>query len=340
LDSTAARVAVIGGGRWGRHLVRVFHALGCLAGVVDQDRDTARALGERFACPAFDDLDGLLAATRVTAAAIATPAETHTHVALRCLDRGLDIFVEKPVALCVEDAELIATQADRAERVLMIGHLLLYHPAIAALKALIDDGELGDIRYVYSNRLNLGRVRREENILWSFAPHDVAVILHLLGDYPETVSAVGGSWLQPGIADVTVTHLAFKDGRRAHVFVSWLHPYKEQKLVVVGTKKMAVFDDLEPREKLVVLDAGVDMQADGRPAERQGVRVAVPISPVEPLLLEAEHFIACCRERSRPLSDGRHGVDVLRVLAAAEAALSAARPAPSAPAPIRRRRRT
>ena len=317
-------VVVFGAGRWGSNLIRSFHRLGHLAAVIDTDDERRRAASVQFGVPCFSDLGDIPGplASRIDAAAIATPAASHRLVAMRCLDRGLDLFVEKPLALSLEDAEQMLAEARRRERVLMTGHILLYHPAIVALKGLLLEGELGDIRYIYSNRLNLGRVRREENILWSFAPHDIAVILHLVGSRPSEVLASGGSWLQSGIVDVTVTHLGFPGGEQAHVFVSWLHPHKEQKLVVVGSEKMAVFDDLSETEKLTVHDAGVDFSADGAPSERHGEKRVIELANEEPLIAECRHFIARCRDRRRPLTDGEHGLEVLRVLARAEVSLA------------------
>ena len=328
-------IIVIGAGRWGRNLVRCFDSLGLLVTVVDPDPEVRQSMAEQYQIPVFANEFALPKGVkaRVAAAVIATPAETHTHVALHALEQGWDVFVEKPLALSVEDAEFLVLAAKQKNRLLMTGHLLLFHPAIHALKKLIDGGELGAIRYLYSNRLNLGRVRREENILWSFAPHDVATILHLVGQLPDTVEATGGSWLQSGIRDVTVTHLSFPKGQKAHVFVSWLHPFKEQKLVVVGSEKMAVFDDLRADAKLVVVDSRVDLGEGGAPLEIKGKERVVALSDDEPLMAECRHFVECCRHRRQPLTNGEHGLDVLRVLATAEQSLLAA-PAPAA-APAR-----
>jgi len=322
LSGNNTRIAVIGAGRWGRNLVRVFSSLDALHCVVDTDSHARSEMARMHGCTTWPNIDTMLenSPQPVTAAAIATPAETHTHIGLRCIDAGLDVLVEKPMALSVEDAEHLVERAHQASRVLMAGHLLLHHPAIVALKGLVDAGELGELRYIYSNRLNLGRVRQEENILWSFAPHDIAVILHLVGAAPEHVNAEGGTWLQRDIADVTVTHLDFPNDVKAHVFVSWLHPYKEQKLIVVGSRKMAVFDDLAA-EKLVVFDVGIDVGTNGIPTRRQGLHQAVPVPEEEPLLVECRHFLQRCSDRLPPLTDGHAGVDVLRVLSAAEDSL-------------------
>ncbi len=316
-------ICIYGAGRWGRNLVRCFHLLGVAVAVVDPDAESRKFVEDNFGIPCFpidSEIPGHLR-SRITAVAIATPAATHTYLSMRAFDQGLDAFVEKPLALNVEDAKLLEAESKRTGRLLMTGHILLYHPAIERLKSLIECGHLGDIRYIYSNRLNLGTVRPEENILWSFAPHDIAVLLHLLDAQPTKVQATGGSWLQPGIKDVTVTNLEFPGGQRAHVFVSWLHPFKEQKLVVVGSKKMAVFDDLRSDAQLVILDAGIDVDDRGMTKKRLGKEDIISLPQREPLLEECKHFVSCCQTRSQPLTDGLHGVNVMNVLARAEADL-------------------
>jgi predicted dehydrogenase len=203
----------------------------------------------------------------------------------------------------------------------MVGHLLEYHPAVLRLRDLIDSGELGELRYIYSNRLNLGKVRREENILWSFAPHDIAIILRLVNAFPTGVAATGGSYLQPHIADVTVTNIEFPTGVRGHIFVSWLHPYKEQRLVVVGSKKMAVFDDVRKDAKLMIYGQGVEI-VNGEPVTRKNEGIAEKLESEEPLRLQCMQFLQSIRTRERPLTDGESGLRVLRVLDAAERSLA------------------
>ena len=230
---------------------------------------------------------------------------------------GKDVFVEKPLALEVAQAEELVELARRKKRVLMVGHILEYHPAVRKLAALVDSGELGDIHYVYSNRLNLGKVRQEENILWSFAPHDISVILLLVGAMPEWASTSGQHYLQHEIADVTMTCLAFPGKPRAHIFVSWLHPFKEQKLVVVGSRKMAVFDDVVKEGKLKIFDKGIEWK-DGRPVTRQTSESTLFFPEVEPLREELGHFVDCVRSRKKPVTDGANGLRVLRVLDACQ----------------------
>ncbi len=316
------QVAVIGAGAWGRHHVRVLDELGAVGVVIDPSAEIRTAIEDTFGLPTAASTAELSLFPEIKVAVIATPAESHIEVARKCLDAGLDLLVEKPLALTAADALELVDAADASDRILMVGHLLLFHPAVQALHALVQSGELGEIRYIYSNRLNLGRVRQTENILWSFAPHDIAIILHLLNALPKDVKAVGGSWIQPGIDDITMTHLSFNGGQKAHVFVSWLHPHKEHKLVVVGSQKMAVFDDVSAASKLVIRDVGVDVDAQGMPLERRGQEHVVPLPPTEPLRAELEHFLDCCATRQQPLTNGQHAVDVLRVLENAQSSLN------------------
>jgi predicted dehydrogenase len=261
----------------------------------------------------------MLAAEAIDAVVIATPAEQHAWMAEAALRAGKDVFVEKPLALRYRDGEQLVNLSEKMNRILMVGHLLEYHPAILKLKQIIDNGELGKIQYVYSNRLNLGRVRREENILWSFAPHDIAVILRLIGDLPLEVTATGGAYLQPNIADVTVTNMHFDNGVRAHIFVSWLHPYKEHRLVVIGSKKMACFDDVA-QDKLVLYDQGIDW-VNGAPVPRKGEGASVVFSSEEPLKAECQHFLECLGSRVQPRTDGKSALNVLNVLQASQRSL-------------------
>ena len=243
--STDPQIALVGCGYWGKNLCRNFYGLGALASVVDATENgqtTARSLAPNAIIS--DNFDDILRDDQIQGIALATPAETHADLAIQAMKFGKDVFVEKPMALSISDAEAMQKVALETDRILMVGHLLEYHPAVIKLRELIDSGELGKINYIYSNRLNFGKVRTEENALWSFAPHDVAVILRLMCKAPVEVSATGGSYLTNGIADSTMSNLKFNDESRAHIFVSWLHPFKEQRLVVVGDKKMAIFNDV------------------------------------------------------------------------------------------------
>jgi UDP-2-acetamido-3-amino-2,3-dideoxy-glucuronate N-acetyltransferase len=262
----------------------------------------------------FGSLDEVLNADlKINAVAIATPAATHYALAKKALLAGKDVFVEKPLALQVSEAEELESIAREHGRILMVDHLLRYHPAVNKIKELIDNGTLGQLRYIYSNRLNIGRLRREENALWSFAPHDISVILYLAGEEPLSVSANGEAFLQKNIYDVTMTHLEFSDRLRAHVFVSWLHPFKEQRFVVVGDKNMAVFDDVQPKEKLVLYPHRVEW-LNRFPVAAKAEKEVVTLDGSEPLKSACSHFLDCVTQRTAPLTDGSEGVRVLRVL--------------------------
>jgi predicted dehydrogenase len=313
-----AQVAVVGCGYWGKNLVRNFAEAGGLAMVCDstpEGRETARRIAPDAAV-----VSGMLPvlASDVPGIVIATPAETHFELAAQALAAGKDVMAEKPLALTCEQGARLVRLAEERGRMLMVGHVLEYHPAVVRLHELVRAGELGKVHYLYSNRLSLGKVRREENILWSFAPHDVAVILRLMGGMPLQVAATGGSYLQPNIADVTVTNLLFDNGVRAHIHVSWLHPFKEQRLVVIGSRKMASFDDVA--KKLVLYDQRVDIR-EGQPVPVKGAGEEVPFAADEPLRLECEAFLRAIETRMPPLTDGRSGLRVLEVLGAAQRSL-------------------
>jgi len=230
------------------------------------------------------------------------------------------VFVEKPLALSVSDGKLLVDLAREQDLVLMVGHLLRYHPAIAKLKEIIDSGGLGRIQYVYSHRLNLGRFRSEESVLWSFAPHDIDVIISLLGMVPQTVACFGGAYLNEGVADTTVTNMAFSGGVRAHIFVSWLNPFKEQRLVIIGERAMAVFNDVATSDRLIIYDQPVSWEG-GIPSPQRNGAQSVAFEWDEPLKLECQHFLDCIVMRRRPLTDGVSALDALAVLNAAQDSL-------------------
>jgi predicted dehydrogenase/acetyltransferase-like isoleucine patch superfamily enzyme len=311
---------VIGCGYWGKNLVRNFAELGALAAVCDPDPAAAAAVAERYGAP-VRDFAALLRDDGLAAVAIAAPAAQHFALASAALEAGKHAFVEKPLALTLPEAERLCALAERHGRRLMVGHLLQYHPAFIALRDLVRDGVLGRLQYVYSNRLNLGRVRREEDILWSFAPHDLSMILSLVGEEPSEVSATGGYYLHKSIADVTTTHLAFPGGVQGHVFISWLHPFKEQKLVVIGDRAMGVFDDGEKwSDKLVLYPHRIEWR-EAMPVPMRAQANSVPLIAAEPLENECRHFLDCVATGARPRTDGREGLRVLRILTRASEAL-------------------
>ncbi len=314
------RVACIGAGAWGANLLRNFARLNVLYAVCDTHRETLQAAASAYpGAKAVGQVEAVLDDARVDAVAIATPAGTHADLAKRVLAAGKDVFVEKPLALTLEEGRSVVEAADRAARILMVGHILHYHPAVKALRHLIARGDLGKLQYVYSSRLNIGKVRREENILWSFAPHDLSALLYLVGQEPDVVQANGGTYLQQGVPDVTLTTFAFPGGVRGHVFVSWLHPFKEQKLVVVGSRKMAVFDDLA-KDKLLLYPHEVDW-IEQIPVAHRAEAAVVPLEMEEPLAAECRHFLDCVARRTTPQTDGQEALRVLRVLQAAQDSL-------------------
>jgi UDP-2-acetamido-3-amino-2,3-dideoxy-glucuronate N-acetyltransferase len=314
-------VAVVGSGYWGKNLVRNFQQLGALRLICDKN-ETLIAQFKKLhpgvdTCLAFTDI---LNREEIDGVVIATPAETHFTLAHEALLAGKHVFVEKPLALTEEDGAHLVEVAEQRGLTLMVGHILQYHPAVIKLKEIIGSGALGKIQYLYSNRLNIGKIRAEENILWSFAPHDVSVILMLLGEMPETVWSSGGSYLQHKIPDTTLTTLDFPSGVKAHIFVSWLHPFKEQKLVVVGDEKMAVFDDVS-EEKLLLYSHKIQWVARVPVASRAEAE-SVPLEMGEPLKAECEHFLQSIATGETPKTDGREGLRVLQVLRASQASLN------------------
>ncbi len=314
-------IALIGSGYWGKNLLRNFDQLGVLRTVCDSDSARLSSFKESYPNLSYTtDLSEVLRDPRIDAVAIAAPASLHFELAQKALEEGKDVFIEKPLALDANEGALLVDLAEKRRRVLMVGHLLQYHPAILKLKALIDEGALGKIDYIYSTRLNLGKIRREENILWSFAPHDISVILMLLGELPKEVSTHGGNYLHPTIADVTFTNFLFGNGVRAHIFVSWLHPYKEQKMVIVGEKKMAVFDDVSPDRKLLLFPHKIEW-INREPVPSRGDGEIVPLVMKEPLLEECIHFLDCISNRKKPKTDGAEGLRVLQVLQACQSSL-------------------
>jgi UDP-2-acetamido-3-amino-2,3-dideoxy-glucuronate N-acetyltransferase len=316
------RVSVIGAGYWGKNLVRNFYSLGALESVCDTNVETLERVRKEYHVATTKDYDAILNEPVIDAVVIAAPAVAHSELVRRALHAGKHVFVEKPLALNANEGKELVKLASELGAVLMVGHILEYHPAIAELNRLIQQGHLGKIQYIYSSRLNLGKLRTEENILWSFAPHDISVILRILGEVPLFATAQGGSYLNPPIVDTTLSTLEFRNGVKAHVFVSWLHPFKEQRLCVIGTEKMAVFDDLEAEKKLVIYAHRVNW-VDRKPvAERDGGQV-IPIPKEEPLRKECEHFLECVRTLAKPRTSGEDALHVLEVLDACGRSLTA-----------------
>jgi UDP-2-acetamido-3-amino-2,3-dideoxy-glucuronate N-acetyltransferase len=314
-------VAVVGVGYWGKNLVRNFYELGALAALCDEQESVEANYRRQYAEVRFcRDYSAVLADPSITAVALATPAVTHYEMAKAALEAGKDVLVEKPLAIDVKHGEELVRLAEAKSRILMVGHILCYHPAILKLQQLIHDGALGKINYLYSNRLNIGKIRTEENILWSFAPHDISVILSLLNEMPARVSCQGGAFLNHDVCDVTLSHFDFPSGVQAHIFVSWLHPVKEQRLVVVGSEKMAVFDDTA-EDKLVLYPHKVEW-LNRVPTAVKAKGEVVDLEDREPLRAECQHFLDCVESRTSPVSNGAEGLRVLRVLDACQRSMA------------------
>jgi predicted dehydrogenase len=313
------RLGVVGLGYWGPNLARNFDRLpGCeLVWLCDGSEEARERWAPSFpSARAASDLDELLSDESLDAVVVATPVVTHAELARRVLAAGKHCFVEKPMAQSVEDAEAVVEAARESGRVLMVGHLLEYHPGVEKLKALLDDGELGDVRYVYSNRLNLGQLRRDENALWSLGAHDVSVLLHLAGEEPYECRAIGESYMREGVEDVVFCYMRFPSGLAAHMHLSWLDPNKERRFTVVGSQKMATFDDMEREHKVTVYDKGFDesYSSYGEYIMRSGDMYSPRVSNEEPLRIECRHFLDRVRDGAEPRSGPAAGLRVVRVL--------------------------
>jgi predicted dehydrogenase len=323
------RVAVVGAGEWGKNHVRTFAQLRGAELVSVCDLDEKRLAHVRAQFPAVgttSHYDEVVQDRSVEAVVIATFASQHFSQARQALEAGKHVLVEKPMTLAAAEAEELVNTARRAGRCLMIGHLLLYHPAVVKMKQLVTSGEIGDLFYLYSQRLNLGTVRKDENALWSFGPHDVAVAVHLFGAEPEVVTAKGEAYLQKGIVDVVFVTLHFPQRRMAHIHLSWLDPHKTRRTTMVGSRKMVVFDDMEPTDKVRIYDKGVEIRRQVETYEdylhvRFGDILIPHIGNAEPLRVECQHFLDCIRSGSAPHSDGVHGLQVIKALAAAQKSL-------------------
>ena len=315
------QLAVVGAGYWGKNLVRNFASIGVLRGICDSRKENLEVCAAQYPhVRVTDSYRSILEDDSLTAVAIATPAEMHSPMVKEAIAAGKHVFVEKPLALREEEGILLQEMAENHRKILMVGHLLQYHPAVVKLKHLVEQGELGKINYLYSNRLNLGKIRREENILWSFAPHDISVILSLTGEMPERVASFGANYLHKKVADVTLSSLSFPSGIKAHVFVSWLHPYKEQRLVVVGDRKMALFNELEEEDKLLLYPHRIEWK-NHMPVPDKKEAETIAVDKKEPLREECLHFVECLKQNVRPRTDGEEALRVLKVLQACQESL-------------------
>jgi predicted dehydrogenase len=327
-QSRPIKLGVVGLGYWGPNLARNFATIpGCeLAWLCDASSEARERLAGSFpTARATAELGDLLDDPELDAVVLATPVPSHAELAIRVAEAGKHCFVEKPLATTTVDAERVVAAAEAAGRILMVGHLLEYHPAVHRLKQLVEEGDLGSLYYLYGNRLNLGKLRADENALWSLGAHDVSVALYLIGEDPEECSAHGQSYVREGVQDVVFCYLRFPSGIVAHLHLSWLDPHKERRLTVVGAKRMATFDDMQLEGKLTVYDKGFDEDSRswGEYIARSGESFSPRIANVEPLRVECEHFVECIREGLTPRSDGHSGLRVVRVLEALQTSLEA-----------------
>ena len=313
------KVAIIGCGHWGKNLVRNFAELGALACVSDPNEELAQQFSAHYDVPCLDfdtvlqtDCDGIV---------IAAPAQLHSQLALKTFAAGKHAYVEKPLAMTLDEADAMIEASVQAGKHLMVGHLLQYHPVFVRLRNIVRDGALGDLQYLYSDRMSFGKIRAEEDVVWSFAPHDISMILSLAGENVKMVRCEASGILQAGISDIASLHLCFESGLKGHVSCSWLHPYKEQKLVAIGDKGMAVFDDTrEWNEKLAFFDHEIDWRVSPPAPLKAKVRYE-KVAEGEPLKAECKYFLDLMEGRVDPLTDGAEGRRVLRVLAAASASI-------------------
>ncbi len=312
-SSSSIGVAVVGAGFWGKNLIRNFSELGTLKAISDNVDGVAERFAEQHGVAPMS-FSEILARNDIEGVAIATPAELHYEHAKLFLEGGKHVYVEKPLALDVRDGERLCRIAEECGRILMVGHLLQYHPAFIKLRDMVQSGQLGRLQNIASTRLNFGKIRREEDILWSFAPHDISMILSLVGEMPVRVDAIGAHHLHHNIADVTTTSMAFPGGETAQIYVSWLHPYKEQRLSVIGERGMVVFDDGEPWDRKLTLYGHEVDWSGGKPTAKRGDGVPVELDQSEPLKMECLHFLECIKNGDKPRTDGVEGLRVLSVL--------------------------
>ena len=309
-------IAVVGCGHWGKNLVRNFAELGSLSALCDPDHEIAKKLSHQYEVKNLSFVE-ILSDPAIEGVVLAVPAPLHASMAIKVMIAEKHVYVEKPLAMNNLEAQKMIASAEENGVRLMVGHLLQYHPIFIALRTIVESGEIGALQYVYSNRLSFGKIRSEEDVIWSFSPHDISMILSLTGQEPETVRVESSSILQPDIADIATVHMEFKSGLKAHVSASWLHPFKEQKLVVIGDRAMAVFDDTKPWAEKLALYSHVVESSGGLPTIEKAEVKYLEVSQSEPLRNECQHFVDVVSGNIMPLTNGEEGLGVLNVLSAA-----------------------
>lgn len=314
-------IAVIGSGYWGKNLVRNFHQLGVLKTICGRTQATCDSMAASYPeATVTDDMESILSDSAIQAVVIAAPAALHFEMTRKALLADKHVFVEKPLALTYGDGRRLVELAREKEKKLFVGHVLNYHPAVIRMKEMINRGDIGRLQYIYSRRLSLGKIRLEENILWSFAPHDISIILSIAGQEPSFVDAIGSNFLHARIPDVTVSNFKFPSGIGAHIFVSWLNPFKEQRLVVIGANGMMVFDDTQPVEKKLTHHSHQISWKNGMPVPKKAEGISVDLSDIweEPLRVECRAFLDCIANNTVPLTSGEEGLRVLKILEACQ----------------------
>ena len=309
-------IAVVGCGHWGKNLVRNFAELGSLSALCDPDLEVTKELSSQYEVKNLSFVE-ILSDPAIEGVVLAVPAPLHASMAIKVMNTGKHAYVEKPLAMNNLEAQKMIASAEENGVRLMVGHLLQYHPIFIALRTLVESGEIGALQYIYSNRLSFGKIRSEEDVIWSFSPHDISMILSLTGQEPEIVRVESSSILQPNIADIATIHMEFKSGLKAHVSASWLHPFKEQKLVVIGDRGMAVFDDIKPWAEKLALYSHVVESSGGLPTLEKAEVKYLEVSQSEPLRNECQHFVDVVSGNIMPLTNGEEGLGVLNVLSAA-----------------------
>ena len=307
-------ICVVGAGYWGKNHIRTLHELGSLGGIVEQKKDLLDQITEQYPdAKTYRNIDEALGYEEFAGFTVATPAETHHDIAVQIIKSGKHVLVEKPLCLNIKDAENMVNLAKQYKVNLMVGHVLLFHPAIQMIKSLIDEGEIGKLQYIYSNRLNLGQVRTEENVFWSLAPHDISIFQYLTDSYPKSIVANGSTFLQEGIYDSTITQLKYTDGIEGHIFVSWLHPFKEHRLVVIGSDAMITFEDSTDGKPLILYSKKFEMTR-GIPEKINGPVKLIDYEQKMPLTEELRFFINHLNRKKPIISNGRHALDVTKIL--------------------------
>jgi predicted dehydrogenase len=315
------KVAVVGCGNWGKNLIRVFHQTGALAAICDIVETKAQEFSQKYNVPYYN-FNQILQTTDIDAVVIATPSTTHFELGMACLKANKHLFIEKPLALRVEHALLLKQQAAQQQKILMVGHLLQYHGAFNTIKQLYQTGALGELQYIYCNRLNFGKFPSEESVLWDYAPHDISMILSLIGKMPTRVIATSTNHLHHTHVDSSCIHLHFENNIQAHIFVSWLHPYKEQRMVIIGSKAMVIFDDCQPLENKLQLCRYPEEWKDGLPRPFLSCPEKIALAANEPLLNECRHFLQSIEQLSAPITSGTEAIKVMTVLEAAAQSIS------------------